>query len=85
MERYLGSQNEEAVNAYCDLAIKNKLTPTQLALSWCYHNELVASSIIGATTMDQLKENLSSIDVTLDPELIKKINEIHEDIPNPST
>merc|ERR1712176_130593 len=65
MARYLGSENENAVNAYCTLAEKYNLTPTQLALSWCYHNELVSSTIIGATTMDQLTENLKSYDVKL--------------------
>jgi aryl-alcohol dehydrogenase-like predicted oxidoreductase len=66
MERYLQSQNEAAVNAYCDLATKYGLTPTELALSWCYHSELVCSTIIGATSMDQLKENLNAYDVKLE-------------------
>ena len=43
MERYLNSFNEEAVNAYCDIAEKHGLTPAQLGLSWCYQNDLVAS------------------------------------------
>ena len=42
------------------------MTPTELALSWCYHNELVASTIIGATTMEQLEENLKAYDIRLD-------------------
>jgi len=66
MARYLGSENEGAVNAYCDLAEQNKLTPTELSLSWCYHNELVASTIIGATSMEQLEENLKAYDIRLD-------------------
>ncbi|KAG7350058.1 aldo/keto reductase family protein [Nitzschia inconspicua] len=66
MERYLQSINEEAVNCYCGLAHKYNLTPTQLALSWCYHNELCASTIVGATTMEQLEENLQAYDIKLD-------------------
>jgi len=66
MARYLGSENEGAVNAYCGLAEKYNLTPSQLALSWCYHNELVASTIIGATSMEQLEENLKAYDLRLD-------------------
>mmetsp|Transcript_17889 Transcript_17889/g.41243 ORF Transcript_17889/g.41243 Transcript_17889/m.41243 type:complete len:453 (+) Transcript_17889:34-1392(+) len=65
MARYLGSENEKAVNAYCDLAEKCNLTPTEFALSWCYHNELVSSTIIGATSMEQLDENLKAYDVNL--------------------
>lgn len=66
MARYLGSENEGAVNAYCDLAEKYDMTPSELALSWCYHNELVASTIIGATTIEQLEENLKAYDLRLD-------------------
>jgi len=65
MARYLDSENEQAVNAYCDLAESYKLTPTELALSWCYHNELVGSTIIGATTLEQLEENLLAYDIKL--------------------
>merc|ERR1712194_743111 len=66
MARYLGSENEGAVNAYCDLAEKYDMTPSAFALAWCYHNELVASTIIGATSMDQLEENLKAYDLRLD-------------------
>ena len=66
MARYLESENEAAVNAYCELAERYNLTPTQFALSWCYHNELVASTIIGATTMEQLEENIKAYDLHLD-------------------
>ena len=47
MDRYSNSLNAEAVSAYCDLARKHGLSPAELALSWCYHRELVASTIIG--------------------------------------
>jgi len=66
MARYLGSENEGAVNAYCDLAEKYDMTPSELSLSWCYHNELVTSTIIGATSMEQLEENLKAYDLRLD-------------------
>merc|ERR1712086_777073 len=66
MARYLDSENERAVNAYCDLAESNDMTPSELALSWCYHNEHVASTIIGATTEEQLIENLKAYDIKLD-------------------
>lgn len=84
MERYLGSSNEEAVNAYCDLAKKVDLTPTQLALGWCYHNELVASSIIGATTMDQLEENIQAYDVRLSDDVSKEIEAIYAKYTDPT-
>lgn len=84
MDRYLGSQNEAAVNAYCDLAVKHNLSPTQLALSWCYHNELVASSIIGATNMQQLEENLKAYDIRLDDEVQDEITAIYKKYTDPT-
>lgn len=66
MARYLESENEAAVNAYCELAERYDLTPAEFSLSWCYHNELVASTIIGATTIEQMEENLKAYDVRLD-------------------
>lgn len=84
MDRYLGSQNEAAVNAYCDLAEANNLTPSQLALSWCYHNELVASTIIGATTMSQLQENLQAYDRRLDDSVQEGIAKIYKQYTDPT-
>ena len=84
MDRYLGSVNEAAVNAYATLAEDINMTPTQLALSWCYHREHVASTIIGATTMDQLHENIQSYDIRLDDEAMDKIGEIYKQYTDPT-
>lgn len=84
MERYLGSQNEAAVNAYCDLAAKYDLTPTQLALSWCYHNELVASTIIGATSLKQLDENIQTYDIRLKDDVLQEIDAIYKQYTDPT-
>lgn len=84
MDRYLGSNNEAAVNAYCELAERNDMTPSQLALSWCYHRELVTSSIIGATTMSQLEENLKAYDIRLEDDVQDKIKEIYKQYTDPT-
>jgi aryl-alcohol dehydrogenase-like predicted oxidoreductase len=78
MNRFLGSANEAAVNAYCDLAKESGMTPTELALGWCYHRELVTSTIIRATTMKQLEENLKSFDVRLQDDVQDKIRAIYK-------
>ena len=44
----------------------------------------LTSNIIGATNLDQLKENIESIDVELSEEIIAELNEVHDDIPNPA-
>ena len=84
MDRYLGSQNEAAVKAYCDIAKEAGITPAELALSWCYHNEHVASTIIGATTISQLKEDMNAYDVRLDQETMDKITQVYKQYTDPT-
>jgi aryl-alcohol dehydrogenase-like predicted oxidoreductase len=72
------------VEAYHDLAIKNGLTLTELALSFVNDRSFVTSNIIGATDLTQLKENINTANIKLAQEVIDAINEIHEAIPNPS-
>ena len=56
----------------------------QLAQSFVNTRPFVTSNIIGATTIDQLKENIKSVDVELSEEIMEKINLIHNNNPNPS-
>jgi aryl-alcohol dehydrogenase-like predicted oxidoreductase len=84
MERYENSLNSEAVSAYCDLSKECGLSPSQLALSWCFHRELVASTIIGATTMEQLEENIKAYDIRLDDEVHGKIKQIYKKYTDPT-
>ncbi|USX28178.1 aldo/keto reductase [Oxalobacteraceae bacterium OTU3CINTB1] len=81
--RYLRPTVLAAVAQYTELARDNGLTPTQLALAWCYGRWNVASTIIGATSLAQLKENIDAYDVTLTPEIIAQIDAIHASLPNP--
>ena len=81
--RYVRPGVLAAVAQYARLARDNGLTPTQLALAWCYSRWFVASTIIGATTMAQLKENIDAFDIQLSPELIAKVDAIHTSLPNP--
>lgn len=55
MERYTKSLAKQAVAEYAAVAKKHGVTPTELALAWCKQKWQVASTIIGATSMDQLK------------------------------
>ena len=67
-----------AVKAYSKVAAANGLTPAQLALSWCYHREHVASTIIGATSIPQLKEDIEAYDIRLDDETLAEINKVYK-------
>lgn len=74
----------EIVKSYVELARSNNMTPTQMALSFVTNRFFVSSSIIGATTMQQLKECLSSTEVTLSDEILEEIDKIHALQPSPA-
>lgn len=81
--RYLRPPVLQAVKEYAGLARANGMTPAQMALAWCYSRWFVASTIIGATTLEQLKENIDAAQVTLSADVIEAINAIHARITNP--
>lgn len=81
--RYEKINCDEAVDAYASLAEENNLTPTQLALAFVNQRAYVTSNIVGATTAEQLHENIKSHQTTLSPELLERINSIHLRYPNP--
>ena len=83
-ERHLNPLAMKAYDEYHKLAKDNNMTMVQLAQSFVNSRPFVTSNIIGATTMEQLKENIDSIDVELTDELMEKINLIHNNNPNPS-
>ena len=84
MDRYWGSQNEAVVNAYGDIAQDKGMTSAQMALAWCYHREHVASTIIGATSIEQLKENIEAYDIRLDDETLSEINKVYKQYTDPT-
>ncbi len=73
-----------AARRYNALAREHGLTPTQLALAFCYHNWRVASTIIGVTSLAQLDACLDAWDVTLPPELLEAIDRIRWEIRDPA-
>ncbi|BBB67260.1 oxidoreductase [Undibacterium sp. YM2] len=81
--RYMRASVFEASKRYAALAREHGLTPAQLALAWCYSRSFVASTIIGATNVTQLKENIDALDVRLSDEVMAGINRIHEELNNP--
>ena len=83
-QRYSKPNVAAASAAYAKLARDNGLTPTQLALSFVMHRWCVTSTIIGATTMAQLKENIDAWNTTLSPEVIQEIEKLHLAMTNPA-
>jgi len=82
--RYNNPQAVKLTSAYADLAKKHGLSLVQLSLAFVNQRPFVTSSIIGATTMAQLHENMASIDLNLSEEILKEIDQIQDLQPNPA-
>ena len=82
--RYMGDGSLDAVRKYEAIAKENGITLSELSLAFINQLPFVTSNIIGATRMDQLKENIGSIDVELSNEVSQAIEEVHKAIPNPA-
>ncbi|WP_397444543.1 aldo/keto reductase [Polaribacter sp. R77954] len=82
--RYMGDGSSEAVTRYEAIAKKHNLSLTEMSLAFVNQLPFVTSNIIGATKMNQLKENINSINVDLSDEILNEIEEVHKDIPNPA-
>ena len=76
-------QQEAATRAYVELAKANGLDPSAMALAFCLTRPFMASVIIGATTMDQLKVNIGAADLKLSDEVLQEIAKIHRQYPMP--
>lgn len=75
--RYSGEQAQQAIAAYVALAQKHQLDPSQMALAYVRQQPFVASTLLGATTIEQLKINIDSFNLTLDAEVLEGIEAIH--------
>ena len=75
--RYSGEQTEKAVAAYVDIAKRHNLDPAQMALAFVRRQPFVASTLLGATTMEQLKTNVESLHLELSEEVLAEIEAVH--------
>ena len=82
--RYSKPNTQKAISAYVELARANNLTPTELALGYVYQRWCVGSTIIGATTMEQLRQDLDAAKVTLSNDILEEVERIHLTYPNPA-
>ncbi|MBP2293933.1 NADP(H)-dependent aldo-keto reductase [Azospirillum rugosum] len=81
--RYATINADAATREYLEVARRHGLSPTQMAIAFTLHQPFVASSLIGATTMADLKSNIAAIDVTLSEEVLKDLNAVNERYPDP--
>ena len=82
--RYSNPQSEWATEQYAQLAEKHGLSLTQLALAFIKQQFFVTSTIIGATNLAQLKENIDAFEINLSEDVLQGIEAIHRQQPNPA-
>jgi aryl-alcohol dehydrogenase (NADP+) len=82
--RYRKPNVEQAVSAYVEIARAHNLKPSVLALAFVRSRWFVTSTIIGATTLEQLQENLESVNVVLDSAILAEIDAVHTRYPSPA-
>ena len=82
--RYINPHAVAATEKYVRLAQQHQLDPAQMALAYINSRPFITSNIIGATTMDQLRSNIASVNLTLNEEVFSAIEAIHVEHPNPA-
>jgi len=81
--RYTNDEGIKSTEAYIKLARAHGLDPAQMALAFVSSRPFLTSNIIGATSMEQLKTNIESINIQLSKDLLREIEDIHTRQPNP--
>jgi len=81
--RYRKPNTEKAIELYYEISNKYELDMSQMSLKFCEIQDFMTSVIIGATTMEQLKTNIESVNIKLSDDVIKEINNVQTIYPNP--
>lgn len=81
--RYNGANSDAAVEEYARIAEEAGLDFAQMSLAWINGRSHVASNLVGATTMEQLKADIDSVDLELPPDVLAAIDAVHRQYPNP--
>ena len=82
--RYTNDNCRKAIDLYENLALENGLTLTEMALGFVQQQQIVTSTIIGATNIKQLSENIKTHSIVISNEILLEINKIQELIPDPA-
>ena len=84
LSRFSGENSMKATGMYFNISKKHDLSLSQMALSFVNSRPFVTSNTIGATKLNQLKENIESINIVLSQDVLNDIEEVHKLIPNPA-
>ena len=81
LEHRKSPEVDAATMAYIDIAQRHGLDPCQMAIAFVNEQAFVSSTLIGATTMEQLRSNIDSIHLTLSEEVCNEINQVRQQYP----
>ena len=84
LARYSSETAFDVANKYIRIAIKYSLKPSQMALAYVNTRPFLWSTIVGATDVEQLRENIESINITIPDECISEIEKLHNSHSNPT-
>lgn len=84
-ERFVNGRTLETTRRLTDIADSIGITVTALAVAWSRQHDFVASTIIGATSLEQLEQSLAATELVLDRETLDRIDQVDAEIPNPMT
>ena len=82
--RYSSEQSQKATKRYAEIAAANSISLTQMSLAWLQQQQVVASTIIGATTLMQLQENVHAFETVLSKEILLEIDKVQIQYSNPA-
>lgn len=82
-QRYSTGLAGQTTERYLEIADRHGLNAAQMALAFVNDRPFVTSNIIGATNLTQLRDNISSADLTLSDEVLSEIEAVHQQQPNP--
>jgi aryl-alcohol dehydrogenase-like predicted oxidoreductase len=83
LHRFVNDKTLESTRRYQEIAADLGMSVVTLAIAWSKQHDFVASTIVGATTAEQVPDLLAAADVTLDVETLNRINAVSRDIPYP--
>lgn len=80
--RYRHERSETVVRRYVEIARRHELDPAQMALAFVRSRPFVTTTIIGATSLEQLKRDIDSFDITLPADVLDEIEAVHQELPD---
>ncbi len=79
-DRFMNDRTLASTQKYLKIAADAGIHPVTMAIAWSKQFDFVASTIVGATTSEQLNDSLAAMDLTLSEEILRACDRVHEEI-----